>query len=286
MRAKPKPSSPRAVRLIRTMHGGSQARLVEADDGNLYVVKFRNNPQRLRTLVNEIVATKILCAIGLPTAQCGTILFESDFLRDQPISLHLGSHSVPVQPGLHFRSAYASCGRTKSVPVHDSLPSPVLRTIRASKFFIGMYVADQWMANADRRQAVFYRRPGRRWTLKFIDHGQMFGGAKWEFANSFEWGTYSDSTVYESGKPLDDATFWIDIVKALSDDTFAAAYGCVPTEWISEDTLALQNLLDRLSQRRRQLYSIVESMMLHQESPFALYASLGGSPQLGRARRW
>ena len=42
-----------ALRLIRKMRGGAQAHLIEADDGNFYVVKFRNNPQHRRILVNE-----------------------------------------------------------------------------------------------------------------------------------------------------------------------------------------------------------------------------------------
>ncbi len=43
-----------AVRHVRKMRGGAQAHLLEADDGHWYVVKFRNNPQHRRILVNEI----------------------------------------------------------------------------------------------------------------------------------------------------------------------------------------------------------------------------------------
>src|ERR1035438_6617674 len=42
-----------AVRHVRKMRGGAQAHLLEADDGKWYVVKFRNNPQHRRVLVNE-----------------------------------------------------------------------------------------------------------------------------------------------------------------------------------------------------------------------------------------
>jgi hypothetical protein len=42
-----------ARRLVRKMRGGAQAHLIEADDGHFYVVKFRNNPQGRRILVNE-----------------------------------------------------------------------------------------------------------------------------------------------------------------------------------------------------------------------------------------
>ena len=49
-----------AVRHIRKMRGGAQAHLLEADDGHWYVVKFRNNPQHRRVLVNELLAATLL----------------------------------------------------------------------------------------------------------------------------------------------------------------------------------------------------------------------------------
>ena len=47
---------------VRRMRGGSQAHLMRASDGPFYVVKFQNNPQSPRVLVNEMFATQIgLC---------------------------------------------------------------------------------------------------------------------------------------------------------------------------------------------------------------------------------
>ena len=45
-----------AVRSIRKMRGGAQAHLLLADNGRYYVVKFKNNPQHRRILVNEWIA--------------------------------------------------------------------------------------------------------------------------------------------------------------------------------------------------------------------------------------
>jgi hypothetical protein len=39
------------------MRGGSQAHLLRADDGNLYIIKFQNNPQHVKVLANEFVLT-------------------------------------------------------------------------------------------------------------------------------------------------------------------------------------------------------------------------------------
>jgi hypothetical protein len=49
-----------ARRLIRKMRGGAQTHLVEAGDGNFYVVKFLNNPQHRRILVNELIGSVFL----------------------------------------------------------------------------------------------------------------------------------------------------------------------------------------------------------------------------------
>jgi len=49
-----------ARRYLRKMRGGAQAHLIECSDGNAYVVKFLNNPQHRRILVNELIASALL----------------------------------------------------------------------------------------------------------------------------------------------------------------------------------------------------------------------------------
>ena len=46
-----------AVQGIRRMRGGAQGQLMLGADGKLWVVKFKNNPQHLRVLANELIAT-------------------------------------------------------------------------------------------------------------------------------------------------------------------------------------------------------------------------------------
>ena len=56
----------RAVECIRRLRGGSQPYLLRAEDGGNYVVKFRNNPQHVRVLANEMLAGRLATLIGLP----------------------------------------------------------------------------------------------------------------------------------------------------------------------------------------------------------------------------
>ena len=59
---------PLALEQIRRMRGGAQAQLMRCADGGYYVVKFQNNPQGLRVLVNELLATRLAARLGLGTA--------------------------------------------------------------------------------------------------------------------------------------------------------------------------------------------------------------------------
>ncbi len=44
---------------IRRMREGSQSHLMQCSDGYFYVVKFRNNPQRVRVLANELLGSRL-----------------------------------------------------------------------------------------------------------------------------------------------------------------------------------------------------------------------------------
>ena len=56
-----------AVQHIRRMRGGAQSHLMRCADGHYYVVKFQNNPQHTRVLVNDWLGTRLAEMIGLPS---------------------------------------------------------------------------------------------------------------------------------------------------------------------------------------------------------------------------
>ncbi len=55
-----------AVQHLRRLRGGAQSHLLRASDGAFYVTKFQNNPQHIRVLANEMLATRLGLALGLP----------------------------------------------------------------------------------------------------------------------------------------------------------------------------------------------------------------------------
>src|SRR5208337_867297 len=94
-----------AVRHMRKMRGDAQAHLLEADDGCWYVVKFRNNPQHRRILVNELTASALLGYLKISTPKTALIHVTADFLEANPeVHLAMGTRSIAVEPGWHFGS--------------------------------------------------------------------------------------------------------------------------------------------------------------------------------------
>src|ERR1700759_2685430 len=68
-----------AVQAIRRMRGGAQSQLMLGADGRLWVVKFQNNPQDVRVLANELIATRLAAATGL-TVPVSDVVEVTDWL--------------------------------------------------------------------------------------------------------------------------------------------------------------------------------------------------------------
>ena len=93
-----------AVQAIRRMRGGAQSQLMLGSDGNLWVVKFQNNPQHLRVLANELIATRLAQAAGL-TVPATDVVEVSEWLIANSPGMHvegLRERARPYQAGLQF----------------------------------------------------------------------------------------------------------------------------------------------------------------------------------------
>src|SRR5215510_11362521 len=107
-----------ARRYIRKMRGGAQSHLLEADDGRFYIVKFQNNPQHRRILVNELVSSVFLRYLQISAAESAIVLVDDRFIREHPeLVITLGTRSTPVEPGWHFGSLHP--GDPERVAIYD-----------------------------------------------------------------------------------------------------------------------------------------------------------------------
>jgi hypothetical protein len=260
-----------ARRLIRKMRGGAQAHLIEAADGHHYVVKFLNNPQHRRILVNEWVASVFLRYLGISTPDAAIVRVGQAFLDENPeAGIQLGSHLQPIEPGWHFGSRFP--GDPRHLAVYDFLPDTLLAQVENRAEFLGTLAFDQWMGNADSRQAIFFRARLREWLPAFeahpqrlgfvaqmVDHGFVFDGPHWRFQDSPLQGLYFRPLVYKGVRGLDDFQPWLDRIVHFPEEVMDQAVRQLPAAWMERDEDALMKLLERLLRRRKRVPELVEA---------------------------
>jgi hypothetical protein len=257
------------------MRGGAQAHLIEAQDEKCYVVKFRQNPQHHRILVNEMIAGCFLKYLRIPSPEIAVIEVTPEFLEQNPqVHIELGSSRRAILPGWHFGSCFGTCtaGDPDRLAIYDFLPDVLLQQVANLRDFLGVLVFDQWMGNADSRQAVFFRATIRDWKpghgsrhtafiALMIDHGFIINGPHWEFADSPLHGLYHRPLVYESVTGWNDFQPWLDQVKNFPEEVIDQALGQIPGEWLEQgEDQELQRLMERLLRRRSRLEDNIEGV--------------------------
>ncbi len=261
----------RATRFLRKMRGGAQSHLIEAGDGHAYVVKFTNNPQHRRILVNEWLASRFLAYLQFTAPPAAAVELTRDFLEEHPaIHMQLGSSRIPVPPGRHFGSRFP--GDPERLTVYDFLPDVLLGKVGNRKQFLGMLAFDKWAGNSDSRQAVFFRARVRAegappedegrpsWVATMIDHGFVFDGPQWSFADAPLAGIYHRPLYYEEVRSLDDLQPWLERIESFPEHIVDEALRTMPDEWLEDDEHAVSGLLDKLLRRRTRVTSLIDQL--------------------------
>jgi hypothetical protein len=146
-----------AVQHIRRMRGGAQGQLMLGADGQVYVVKFQNNPQHVRVLANEFLASRLAVAAGLTAPETELVEVSSWLVENTPeLEMDLGRTRVRCTAGLNFGSRFV--GGLMPGQVVDYLPEEQMAEVRNLNEFAGILALDKWTGNANGRQAVFARR--------------------------------------------------------------------------------------------------------------------------------
>jgi len=269
-----------AVRLIRKMRGGAQAHLIEASDGHFYVVKFRNNPQHRRILVNEWLGSAFLAYLGISTPETAIVRVSTDFLEHNPeVHIQLGTNHRQVEPGWHFGSRYP--GDPARNVVYDFLPDSLLDKVENLGDFLGVLAFDKWMGNADSRQAVFFRARLREWlpgsgahplrlgfVAHMIDNGYIFEGPHWQLTDSPLQGLYFRAQVYRGARGREDFEPWLGRIANFPEEVVDQALKQIPPTWLEEDEAALSEMLERLLARGRRVADLIELSRGARENPF------------------
>jgi len=258
-----------ALEHLRRMRGGAQSHLFRCRDGAYYVVKFQNNPQHLRILANEMLATRLAARLGLPVPPVTVVEVSPELVENTAdLVMQFATGRVACKPGRQFGSQYP--GHPAEVSVYDYLPDEQLVEIEDLEVFCGMLVFDKWSCNTNGRQAVFFREPGRsRYQALMIDQGFCFNAGEWNFPDAPLRGLYARQRVYERVTGLESFEPWLGrLEQRITRAALGEAAERIPPEWYSDDAAALDELLERLYQRRGRVRELIVSARDSSRQPF------------------
>jgi hypothetical protein len=218
-----------AVQFLRRLRGGSQPILVQASDGFLYVLKFRDNLQGENVPFNEWMGNEVFHAFGLPGPEWTAVLVTDEFLDHNPkcwIQTENGTRRP--RPGWCFGSMFLGMSEA---PLLEILPGSSFCRIRNRADFWKAWVLDFLAENADSRQALFLDEAG--WLFAyFIDHGHLFGGPHGDQYPEFPASGYLDLRVYSDLANQNcnniqrdlESVHWSDLVRKVEE---------LPHEWLT-----------------------------------------------------
>jgi hypothetical protein len=291
---------------IRRMRGGAQSHLMRCSDGkdhNLYfVVKFQNNPQHSRVLVNELLGNRIARRMGLPVPRVEVVKVDPDLIRWTPaLCIEMPRSSTPCCPGLQFGSCHP--GDPRRMTLHDFLPDELLREVKNIHDFAGMLVFDKWTCNTNGRQTLFFREtksglrsPGAhsdrarsgvmpipnstpspspsasggegRYSTVMIDQGFCFNAGEWNYPDAPLRGLYARNRVYEGVTGMESFGPWLRRIENFTDRVLEDFAKEIPPEWYYDDFDALKRLLEQLLRRAKRVEELILDAKRSTRQPF------------------
>jgi len=262
-----------AVQHLRRMRGGSQSHLLRASDGAHYVTKFMNNPQHVRVLANEMLATNLGLRLGLPMPRVEVIDVSDRLIENSDdLRVEVAGARIPCSSGRQLASLYA--GDIIEASICDYLPDDELENVVNIQDFARVLVLDKWTCNSDGRQAIFkhHASRSRTYTAVFIDQGFCFNAGEWNFLDAPLRGAYARQRVYEN------VTAWESFEPALTRAEqldlgelwrYAAQ---VPEEWYEYDVSGMNRLIEMLYRRRLRIRDLISEFRKSQRNPFPNWA--------------
>lgn len=213
------------VRYVQPLReGGSLPAIVEADDGFLYVIKFRGAGQGKKALIAELIGGELARMLGLRVPELVFMNLDDSFGRAEPDEeiQDLLKFSVGLNLGLHYLSR--SITYDPNVSVADDL--------EASK----VVLLDSLLTNVDRthRNTNLLNWNKELW---LIDHGASLyfhhSWDSWERMAGRPFPRIKDHVLLEKATKLEEAAGIFR--KIITDEALAAVLHAIPDEWLEED---------------------------------------------------
>ena len=275
-----------AVQHLRSLRGGAQSHLLRASDGACYVTKFQNNPQHIRVLANEMLATNLGLALGLPMPPV-EVIEVSDWLIEhaEGLRISVGGAKIPCRSGKQLGSLYV--GSESPGMTFDYLPRELLQRVVNIGDFARALVLDQWTCNSDGRQAIFCRKTSRsqRHHATFIDQGYCFNAGEWSFPDYPLRGVYANNCVYEGVMGWEAFEPALSRAEEMDAHTIWRCAAEIPEEWYEGDRDGLNRLVEALQHRRTCIRGLISKFRESTRNPFPNWGDLRTSFDFSAVRR-
>jgi len=264
-----------AIQHLRRMQGGAQGQLMLCSDGNVWIVKFLNNPQHRRVLANEYLATKLAAAVGLPVPQVDLVEATEWLLEHSPeMEIDWGKRKERCAVGLQFGSRYA--GGMMPGHVVDFLADEQRADLRNKSDFAGILALDKWTCNCNGRQAVYVRKQREvRYRAVFIDFGHCFQADQWVFTDVPLRGVYFSNDVYREITGWESFEPWLSRIEKLPEETVWQIASEVPPQWYGGDQTEMERLIETLLRRRKIVRDLIDGFRNSYREPFPKWGCKG-----------
>jgi hypothetical protein len=207
--------------------GGSLPAIVKADDGFLYVLKFRGAGQGKKALVAEFIGCELARAMDLKVPELVFMNLDDSFSKTEPDEeiQDLLKFSVGLNLGLHFLS---------SAITYDPLVSEVDPWV-ASK----VVILDSLISNIDRtaKNTNLLKWNKELWV---IDNGASFyfhhNWAKWKSHLTRTFPFIKDQVLLPKATKLKAA---VEIQQLLSQDKIIDIISKIPEDWLLSESDSL-----------------------------------------------
>lgn len=205
--------------------GGSLPAIVKADDGFLYVLKFRGAGQGKKALIAEFIGGELARTIGLKVPELVFMNLDDSFSKTEPDEeiQDLLKFSVGLNLGLHFLS---------SAITFEPLASKVDGTT-ASK----VVLLDSIISNIDRtaKNTNLLKWNEELW---IIDNGASFyfhhNWETWESHLTRTFPLVKDHVLLAQATDLQDAA--LEIKESLNERRIIEIVSNIPEEWLINET--------------------------------------------------
>jgi hypothetical protein len=204
--------------------GGSLPAIVKADDGFLYVLKFRGAGQGKKALISEFIGGELARAIGLKVPELVFMNLDASFSKTEPDEeiQDLLKFSVGLNLGLHFLS---------SAITYDPLVSKV-DAFTASK----VVILDSLISNIDRTakntNLLIWNHE-----LWIIDNGaSLYFHHNWETWENHLARTFpliKNHVLIPKASSLKEAS--AEIKRIINADIIAEIISKIPEDWLISD---------------------------------------------------